>query len=124
MGKFTQILFSHFSVIFFGCFVTSFNTVLVIGVLFIDSLLVISLIGFNIYIYIYIYQVLRSLREKHDESLLRELKRKWKNNREMVIVLSRFFHFLNRYFIAGRSLPALNEVGLTCFRDLVCYKSL
>ena len=33
----------------------SFNTVLVIGVLFIDSLLVISLIGFNIYIYIYIF---------------------------------------------------------------------
>nr|GMD77776.1 cullin-1 isoform X3 [Ipomoea batatas] len=33
--------------------------------------------------------------------------------------LSRFFHYLDRYFIARRSLPALNEVGLTCFRNLV-----
>ncbi|RVW55622.1 Cullin-1 [Vitis vinifera] len=37
----------------------------------------------------------------------------------MVRWLSRFFHYLDRYFIARRSLPALNEVGLTCFRDLV-----
>ena len=92
--------------------------------LFIYSLLVILPKWFFFFFFKFIYQVLRSLEKKHDESLLRELKRKWKNNREMVIVLSRFFHFLNRYFIAGRSLPALNEVGLTCFRDLVCYKSL
>ncbi|KAL0367698.1 UNVERIFIED_CONTAM: Cullin-1 [Sesamum radiatum] len=37
----------------------------------------------------------------------------------MVRWLSRFFHYLDRYFIARRSLPALKEVGLTCFRDLV-----
>ncbi|RRT72454.1 hypothetical protein B296_00029050 [Ensete ventricosum] len=36
----------------------------------------------------------------------------------MVRWLSRFFHYLDRYFIARRSLPPLNEVGLTCFRDL------
>ncbi|KAL4582333.1 hypothetical protein LXL04_006880 [Taraxacum kok-saghyz] len=33
--------------------------------------------------------------------------------------LSRFFHYLDRYFITRRSLPALKEVGLTYFRDLV-----
>ncbi|KAK4388459.1 Cullin-1 [Sesamum angolense] len=60
-----------------------------------------------------------SLREKHDEFMLRELVKRWLNHKIMVRWLSRFFHYLDRYFIARRSLPALKEVGLTCFRDLV-----
>ncbi|KAM3357884.1 cullin-1 [Capsicum galapagoense] len=63
--------------------------------------------------------VLPSLREKHDEFMLRELVKSWSNHKVMVRWLSRFFHYLDRYFIARRSLPGLNEVGLTCFRDLV-----
>ncbi|KAK9083871.1 hypothetical protein Scep_030342 [Stephania cephalantha] len=67
--------------------------------------------------------VLPTLREKHDEFMLRELVKRWANHKIMVRWLSRFFHYLDRYFIARRSLPALNEVGLTCFRDLV-YKEI
>ncbi|KAL5983857.1 Cullin-1 [Asimina triloba] len=63
--------------------------------------------------------VLPSLREKHDEFMLRELVKRWTNHKVMVRWLSRFFHYLDRYFIARRSLPPLNEVGLTCFRELV-----
>lgn len=63
--------------------------------------------------------VLTSLREKHDEFMLRELVKRWANHKVMVRWLSRFFHYLDRYFIARRSLPPLNEVGLSCFRDLV-----
>ncbi|KAB2605183.1 cullin-1-like [Pyrus ussuriensis x Pyrus communis] len=63
--------------------------------------------------------VLPALREKHAEFMLRELVKRWANHKLMVRWLSRFFHYLDRYFIARRSLPALNEVGLTCFRDLV-----
>ncbi|XP_030973985.1 cullin-1-like isoform X1 [Quercus lobata] len=63
--------------------------------------------------------VLPSLREKHDEFMLRELVKRWANHKVMVRWLSRFFHYLDRYFIARRSLPPLNEVGLTCFHDLV-----
>lgn len=63
--------------------------------------------------------VLPALREKHDEFMLRELVKRWDNHKIMVRWLSRFFNYLDRYFIARRSLPALNEVGLTCFRDLV-----
>ncbi|XP_064972111.1 cullin-1-like [Musa acuminata AAA Group] len=63
--------------------------------------------------------VLPSLREKHDEFMLRELVKRWLNHKVMVRWLSRFFYYLDRYFIARRSLPPLNEVGLTCFRDLV-----
>ncbi|CAN6468778.1 unnamed protein product [Victoria cruziana] len=64
-------------------------------------------------------KVMPSLREKHDEFMLRELVKRWSNHKVMVRWLSRFFHYLDRYFIARRSLPPLNEVGLTCFRDLV-----
>jgi cullin 1 len=69
----------------------------------------------------FLVQVLPSLREKHDEFMLRELVKRWANHKVMVRWLSRFFHYLDRYFIARRSLPPLNEVGLTCFRDLVCH---
>ncbi|KAL2608272.1 hypothetical protein R1flu_026845 [Riccia fluitans] len=63
--------------------------------------------------------VLPALREKHDEFMLRELVKRWDNHKIMVRWLSRFFNYLDRYFIARRSLPALNEVGLMCFRDQV-----
>ncbi|KAJ4827943.1 Cullin-1 [Turnera subulata] len=63
--------------------------------------------------------VLPAIREKHDEFMLRELVKRWANHKLMVRWLSRFFHYLDRYFIARRSLPALFDVGLTCFRDLV-----
>lgn len=71
------------------------------------------------FLFLFCGQVLPSLREKHDEFMLRELVKRWANHKIMVRWLSRFFHYLDRYFIARRSLPPLNEVGLTCFRDLV-----
>ncbi|KAL9257937.1 Cullin-1-like protein, partial [Drosera capensis] len=66
-----------------------------------------------------LYKVLPSLKEKHDEFMVRELVKRWQNHKVMVRWLSRFFHYLDRYFIARRLLPPLNEVGLTCFRSLV-----
>ncbi|KAI3983720.1 hypothetical protein MKX01_001124 [Papaver californicum] len=58
-------------------------------------------------------------KEKHDEFLLRELEKRWINHKIMVRWLSRFFIYLDRYFIAQRSLPPLNDVGIVCFRKLV-----
>ncbi|KAH0765575.1 hypothetical protein KY285_001446 [Solanum tuberosum] len=49
--------------------------------------------------------------------MLRELVKRWLNHKVMVKWLSRFFQYLERYLIVQRSLPGLNEVGLTCFRD-------
>ncbi|XBJ15476.1 hypothetical protein VPH35_007366 [Triticum aestivum] len=63
--------------------------------------------------------VLPSLKEKHDEFMLRELVQRWSNHKVMVRWLSRFFHYLDRYFITRRSLTALRDVGLICFRDLI-----
>ncbi|KAI3443144.1 uncharacterized protein J3R85_000033 [Psidium guajava] len=42
--------------------------------------------------------------------MLRELVKRWANHKVMVRWLSRFFIYLDRYFIARRSLPPLNEV--------------
>ncbi|KAI8574684.1 hypothetical protein RHMOL_Rhmol01G0373800 [Rhododendron molle] len=67
--------------------------------------------------------VLPSLREKHDEFMLRELMKRWANHKAMVMLLSKIFHFLDRYYVLGRVLPPLNAVGLACFRDLV-YREL
>ncbi|CAN1834125.1 CUL1 [Linum perenne] len=74
-------------------------------------------------LFVLLLLVLPSIREKHDEFMLRELVKRWANHKLMVRWLSRFFHYLDRYFIARRSLPALKEVGLTCFRELV-YKEV
>ncbi|XP_049407933.1 cullin-1-like [Solanum stenotomum] len=65
------------------------------------------------------YTVLPSLRERHDEFILREIVKRWANHKTMIRWLSRFFNYLERYFIGRRSLPGLAEVGLMCFRDLV-----
>ncbi|KAF1860702.1 hypothetical protein Lal_00000115 [Lupinus albus] len=64
-------------------------------------------------------EVLPPLREKHHVFMLKELIQRWSNHKVMVRWLSRFFHYLDRYFVMRRSLPALSEVGYICFRDLV-----
>ncbi|KAK0580547.1 hypothetical protein LWI29_003138 [Acer saccharum] len=64
-------------------------------------------------------EVLPSLREKHDEFMLRELVKRWANHKVMLRFLSHFFRHLDHYFIPRRSLPTLKEVGLTRFRDLI-----
>ncbi|CAL0320602.1 unnamed protein product [Lupinus luteus] len=63
--------------------------------------------------------VLPPLREKHHVFMLKELVQRWSNHKVMVRWLSRFFHYLDRYFVMRRSLPALSEIGYMCFRDLV-----
>ncbi|XP_015159470.1 cullin-1-like [Solanum tuberosum] len=67
--------------------------------------------------------VLPALREKQDaEFMLRELVKRWENYKRMLRWLFIFFHYLSRY-IDRRLLPTLNDVGLTCFDNLV-YKEL
>ncbi|CAH1447477.1 unnamed protein product [Lactuca virosa] len=63
--------------------------------------------------------VLPSLREKHGEFMLQELVKCWMNHKVMVKWLYRFFNYLDRYFVYKWNLPSINEVALTCFRDMV-----
>ncbi|KAL4642899.1 hypothetical protein ACB092_02G052800 [Castanea dentata] len=51
--------------------------------------------------------------------MLRELVKRWAIYKVLGRWLSHFFSYLDRYFIAQGNLPRLNEVGLTCFRDLI-----
>lgn len=72
--------------------------------------------AFNAYI---AAKVLPALREHRDEALLRELHRRWCNHKLMVRWLSRFFNYLDRYYVLRHSLHPLKDVGLLCFRDHV-----
>ncbi|XP_058000968.1 cullin-1 isoform X2 [Hevea brasiliensis] len=64
-------------------------------------------------------KVLPSLRGKRDQDLLQELVRKWANYKTMTRWLSRFFHYLERYFIPIRQLPSLQENSFIAFYNLV-----
>ncbi|MCD7468422.1 hypothetical protein HAX54_006591, partial [Datura stramonium] len=66
--------------------------------------------------------VLPSLKKKNDELMLKELEKRWTSHKLMVKWLLRFFHYLDKFFIKRAEVPALNEVGLTCFRDLVYHE--
>ncbi|CAJ2653878.1 cullin-1-like [Trifolium pratense] len=63
--------------------------------------------------------VLPSLREKKDEILLRELLRRWSNQKTMTIFLSKGFHYLDRYYISRQGLTSLEEIGFLSFYHLV-----
>ncbi|WVZ71115.1 hypothetical protein U9M48_019736 [Paspalum notatum var. saurae] len=63
--------------------------------------------------------VLPSLMEKHGEFLLRELVLRWKNHKVMVRWLSRFFDYLDRFFVSRRSLDPLSTVGWNSFKTLI-----
>ncbi|KAF3627385.1 putative cullin-like protein 1 [Capsicum annuum] len=66
-----------------------------------------------------LYKVLPSLKKKHDEFLLKELEKRWQSHKLMVKWLLKFFHYLDKFFIKRAEVPALNEVGLSCFRNLI-----
>ncbi|DBA74791.1 TPA: Cullin-1 [Trebouxia sp. C0005] len=62
-------------------------------------------------------KVLPALKDKKDEYLLKELLKRWDNHKVMVRWLSRFFNYLDRYYIPRHSLHSLKDVGLLRFRD-------
>lgn len=64
-------------------------------------------------------QVLPSLRDHQGEVLLKQFWHRWTNHKVMVRWLSRFFNYLDRYYIQRHNLHSLNEVGLIVFRDKV-----
>ncbi|XWS39050.1 hypothetical protein CRYUN_Cryun18bG0016800 [Craigia yunnanensis] len=64
-------------------------------------------------------KVLPSLQGKKDEALLQELEKRWSNHKIMTRWLCRFFHYLDRYFVAVKKVPPLQEVGLLSFYNLI-----
>ncbi|XP_058082246.1 cullin-1-like isoform X2 [Magnolia sinica] len=64
--------------------------------------------------------VLPSLEEKHDDDMLRELVKMWSNYRVMVKWLSRFFGYLDHYFLQSQEPSTIYDTGICCFSNLVC----
>lgn len=60
--------------------------------------------------------VVKCLRERHGEFLLKELVSRWERHEIMIKWMSRFFMYLDKYYIKHHSLPPLKEAGLNSFR--------
>lgn len=67
----------------------------------------------------YLTKTLPTLKAKHEEFLLRELVHRWENHQIMVKWLSRFFTYLDRYYITRNSLSPLATVGVNSFRTIM-----
>jgi cullin 1 len=64
-------------------------------------------------------KVLPALKNEHDEFLLQELNTRWQNHKLMNKWMSRFFMYLDRYYVKHHSLPTLLESGLHTFEKVV-----
>ncbi|KAM7488184.1 hypothetical protein LguiB_025668 [Lonicera macranthoides] len=64
-------------------------------------------------------KVLPVLRGKKDEMLLQEVVKRWKNHKVLTRWLSRFLHYLERYFITSKKLPTLKAASYLIFHNLV-----
>ncbi|KAL5220115.1 hypothetical protein ABZP36_024828 [Zizania latifolia] len=66
--------------------------------------------------------VVPSLMEKHGEFLLREFVQRWEKHKLMVKWLSRFFSYMDRFYVPRKRLDPLKEVGRKSFLELVFHK--
>ncbi|KAI3842240.1 hypothetical protein MKW98_026030 [Papaver atlanticum] len=62
---------------------------------------------------------LPAIHEKHGVFMMREFVERWSRHNVMVRWLSRFFYYLDRYYIARGSLPKLEDTGINCFHIIV-----
>ncbi|MCL7024358.1 hypothetical protein MKW94_018829 [Papaver nudicaule] len=69
-------------------------------------------------------KVLPAIQEKQDDgvSMLQEFVKRWANHKVMVTKLTRYFAYLDRYYIPRMKLPCLKDVGFGCFRKIVYEK--
>uniref|UniRef100_A0A0D3HST1 Cullin N-terminal domain-containing protein n=1 Tax=Oryza barthii TaxID=65489 RepID=A0A0D3HST1_9ORYZ len=70
----------------------------------------------NMQLYMY---VLPSMRQINGETLLKGLVDRWRNHKKIVISETRFFFYLDRYYISQKSLVPLEQLNLCSFRDQV-----
>ncbi|TMW55882.1 hypothetical protein Poli38472_008530 [Pythium oligandrum] len=65
------------------------------------------------------HQVLPSLEKAIDEVFLYEVVKRWQNHKLMNKWMTRFFMYLDRYYVKHHSLPSLDEAGLDSFKRVV-----
>lgn len=59
--------------------------------------------------------VVRSVKGQNGNALLKELSRRWNIHKVMVRWLSRFFNYLDRYYIPRNNLQGLRDLGIVLF---------
>lgn len=59
--------------------------------------------------------VVRSVKEKGGNAMLKELSKRWTIHKVMVRWLSRFFNYLDRYYIPRNNLQGLRDLGIVLF---------
>ncbi|KAL0418352.1 UNVERIFIED_CONTAM: Cullin-1 [Sesamum radiatum] len=64
-------------------------------------------------------KVLPSLQGKQNEQLLLELLRRWKIHKTMTYWMSRFFHYLDRYYTVRKKLPSVVQTANLAFYHMV-----
>ncbi|KAF1777552.1 Cullin protein, neddylation domain [Phytophthora cactorum] len=67
-------------------------------------------------------KVLPSLEQAHDQFFLQELVKRWTNHKLMMKWMTRFFMYLDRYYVKHHSLPTLDDAGLQSFDRMVFQK--
>ncbi|KAK9132617.1 hypothetical protein Scep_012145 [Stephania cephalantha] len=65
------------------------------------------------------WEVLPLMLEKEREPLLRDTLQRWSNHKKMVWRLSRWFSYLDHFFVENSKLLSLEKVGFTCFRNQI-----
>ncbi|KAK4408409.1 Cullin-1 [Sesamum angolense] len=64
-------------------------------------------------------KVLPSLQGKQNELLLLELLRRWKIHKTMTYWMSRFFHYLDRYYTVRKKLPSVVQTANLAFYHMI-----
>lgn len=63
--------------------------------------------------------VMPSCSGKHNEGLLNELVRRWKNHKLMNRWMQKFFMYLDRYYVKHHAKPKLDQAGMHLFKEYV-----
>ena len=67
-------------------------------------------------------RVMPDLQKPQGEELLRHVVMRWSNHKVMVRWLSRFFNYLDRYYVQRHNLHNLHNIGIIVFRNTVYSK--
>eukprot|EP00742_Colponemidia_sp_Colp-10_P006100 GILJ01006527.1.p1 GENE.GILJ01006527.1~~GILJ01006527.1.p1 ORF type:complete len:771 (+),score=137.34 GILJ01006527.1:897-3209(+) len=67
-------------------------------------------------------KILPGISRLRQESMLRQFNTRWSQYKILQKWMVKFFNYLDRFYIKRQSLPSLDELTLTTFRDLVFYQ--
>ena len=64
-------------------------------------------------------EVLASLKATPSSEILVETQRRWAHHKIMVKWMSKFFMYLDRFYVQHHTVPKLKEVGMNVFKTII-----